>query len=203
MPSRNPPWLAVKLWGLFHTLPPLAGALWLATLLMTRPPVHSSPGGWGDVAGLVMFAGAIVLGVVAVPYLIATIGVFRRRRWAAMMMFVLAALQGGLESLSVVRVLYFSFFAAASIYRRGHIAAPPLFFAGVVVIHVMLLARTMIAAWRAFAWRSAAEQPHGFGVVATEPRHPAPPPTPPVRALPIAPPSSQFRADNHYDPLST
>jgi hypothetical protein len=163
---------------------------------------------------LLLAAGAVLV-VGSIPYLVAASGILRERCWAAMLLIVCVTLQGAAEALFVLKTILFVALATGGFFRRGAGGAAlwPVFkYYAILGGHVMFVGFTLWEALRIYIAERRRAEPQGFTVVASGPRR-ASTGSQPVPVIPIAPPSarprnviplrpsSQFRADNHYDPL--
>src|SRR4051812_29796512 len=107
MASQRSPWLIVKILAVVHLLLPLGAGTWLLVIGMRWSRTSAaSAGGFGDLLTVLLLTSGAVLLVASAAYLVAMIGVILEQRWAAMMLFLLATLQAGLELMTMLRIVY-------------------------------------------------------------------------------------------------
>jgi len=137
--------------------PLIGGGLVLRYALSLRRLRNGDIGGHFDLSGLFLGV-AVMVTATAVPYIVASVGIHARRRWALWLLGVAAVLQGGYEAVHFLR----AFARVRLIHSHLTLANSWMFL--VIAAHLLLLGLTVFAAARLLAATRAAERQDGFAL---------------------------------------
>lgn len=151
-PYPRPWWPIVRIGTALNALLPLGIGVLLVALAIFQsinPPQH----GFGSFAVIFMVV-AVVFLFASLPYVVASIGLWKHQRWAVWLAGIVAMLQGAWELLALVRAM-----VRAQAYWDGATVTAML----IIGAHLAALAVTVFAAGKVLAATRAAPQ-RGFPV---------------------------------------